>query len=700
MALDTAVIDLAKVRNIGIMAHIDAGKTTTTERILYYTGINYKIGEVHEGAATMDWMEQEQERGITITSAATTCEWDDHTINIIDTPGHVDFTVEVERSLRVLDGAVAVFDGVAGVEPQSETVWRQADRYHVPRICFINKLDRTGAEFHRCVEMIITRLHAIPLVLQIPVGTEADFRGVIDLVAMKALLWDDESEKGEMYDTVEIPASHAEAAREWRDRLVETAAENDDALMALYLDGTEPTEEQLIAGIRRATIASKITPVVTGSAFKNKGVQPMLDAVVRYLPSPIDVGAIEGHAVGKEDEVISREPDKDAPLATLAFKIASDPHLGKLTYIRIYSGTLTTSSAVLNSTKGNKERIGKIYRMHANKREEIEKATAGQIVAVMGLKNTTTGDTLCGPEAPVILESMNFPAPVISVAIEPKSKGDQERLGTAIQRLAEEDPTFVVRTDEETGQTIIAGMGELHLEVLVDRMKREFRVEANIGKPQVAYRETIRKKVERHDYTHKKQTGGSGQYAKVQIAIEPTGAGDGGYEFENKVTGGRIPREYIPSVDAGAQEAMEFGILAGYPLVDIKVTLLDGGYHDVDSSELAFKIAGSMAFKEAARKADPVILEPMMSVEVTTPDDYMGEVIGDLNSRRGQIQAMEERSGARIVNALVPLSEMFGYVGDLRSKTQGRASYSMQFDSYAEVPRNVAEEIIKKARGE
>ena len=700
MALDTAVIDLAKVRNIGIMAHIDAGKTTTTERILYYTGINYKIGEVHEGAATMDWMEQEQERGITITSAATTCEWDDHTINIIDTPGHVDFTVEVERSLRVLDGAVAVFDGVAGVEPQSETVWRQADRYHVPRICFINKLDRTGAEFHRCVEMIVTRLNAVPLVLQIPVGTEADFRGVIDLVAMKALLWGDESDKGEMYDTLEIPASHAEAAREWRDRLVETAAENDDALMALYLDGTEPTEEQLIAGIRRATIASKITPVVTGSAFKNKGVQPMLDAVVRYLPSPIDVGAIEGHAVGKEDEIIAREPDKDAPLATLAFKIASDPHLGKLTYIRIYSGTLLTSSAVLNSTKGNKERIGKIYRMHANKREEIEKATAGQIVAVMGLKNTTTGDTLCGPEAPVILESMNFPAPVISVAIEPKSKGDQERLGTAIQRLAEEDPTFVVRTDEETGQTIIAGMGELHLEVLVDRMKREFRVEANIGKPQVAYRETIRKKVERHDYTHKKQTGGSGQYAKVQIAIEPTGAGDGGYEFENKVTGGRIPREYIPSVDAGAQEAMEFGILAGYPLVDIKVTLLDGGYHDVDSSELAFKIAGSMAFKEAARKADPVILEPMMSVEVTTPDDYMGEVIGDLNSRRGQIQAMEERSGARIVNALVPLSEMFGYVGDLRSKTQGRASYSMQFDSYAEVPRNVAEEIIKKARGE
>jgi elongation factor G len=700
VALDTAKIDLAKVRNIGIMAHIDAGKTTTTERILFYTGINYKIGEVHEGAATMDWMEQEQERGITITSAATTCEWDDHTINIIDTPGHVDFTVEVERSLRVLDGAVAVFDGVAGVEPQSETVWRQADRYHVPRICFVNKLDRTGAEFHRCVDMIVTRLAATPLVLQIPVGTEADFKGVVDLVAMKALLWSEEAAKGEMYDTVDIPASHTEAAREWRDRLLETIAENDDELMELYLEGTEPSEEQLIAAIRRATIASKLTPVLCGSAFKNKGVQPMLDAVVRYLPSPIDIGAVTGHAVGNAEELVSREPDKDAPLSTLAFKIMSDPHLGKLTYIRIYSGTLTAGSQVLNSTKQGKERIGKIYRMHANKREEIEKATAGQIVAVMGLKNTTTGDTLCGPEAPVILESMEFPAPVISVAIEPKSKGDQEKLGVAIQRLAEEDPTFQVRTDEETGQTIISGMGELHLEVLVDRMKREFRVEANVGKPQVAYRETIRKPVERYDYTHKKQTGGSGQFAKVQIALEPTGAGDGGYEFENKVTGGRIPREYIPSVDAGCQEAMEFGVLAGYPLVDVKVTLLDGAYHEVDSSELAFKIAGSMAFKEAARKADPVLLEPMMAVEVTTPEDYMGDVIGDLNSRRGQIQAMDERAGARVVTALVPLSEMFGYVGDLRSKTQGRASYSMQFDSYAEVPRNVAEEIIKKARGE
>jgi elongation factor G len=700
VALDTAVIDLAKVRNIGIMAHIDAGKTTTTERILFYTGINYKIGEVHDGAATMDWMEQEQERGITITSAATTCEWAGHTINIIDTPGHVDFTVEVERSLRVLDGAVAVFDGVAGVEPQSETVWRQADRYHVPRICFINKLDRVGAEFHRCVEMIVTRLHAVPLVLQIPVGAESDFRGVIDLVGMKALLWSEEAAKGEMYDTVDIPSSHAEAAREWHDRLLETIAENDDEMMELYLEGREPAEDQLIAGIRRATIAGKITPVVCGSAFKNKGVQPMLDAVVRYLPSPTDVGSVEGHAVGNVDEMVLREPDKDAPLSTLAFKIASDPHLGKLTFIRVYSGTLTSGSQVLNSTKGNKERIGKIYRMHANKREEIERATAGQIVAVMGLKNTTTGDTLCGPEAPVILESMEFPAPVISVAIEPKSKGDQEKLGVAIQRLAEEDPTFQVRTDDETGQTIISGMGELHLEVLVDRMRREFRVEANVGKPQVAYRETIRKKVEKVDYTHKKQTGGSGQFAKVSIDIEPTGAGDGGYEFVNSVTGGRIPREYIPSVDTGCQEAMEFGVLAGYPLVDVKVTLRDGQYHEVDSSELAFKIAGSMAFKEAARRANPVLLEPMMAVEVITPEDYMGEVIGDLNARRGQIQAMEERAGARIIKALVPLSEMFGYVGDLRSKTQGRASYSMQFDSYAEVPRTVAEEIIKKARGE
>ncbi len=700
MSTDTAT-NLAMVRNIGIMAHIDAGKTTTTERILFYTGINYKIGEVHEGAATMDWMPQEQERGITITSAATTCEWDGHVINIIDTPGHVDFTVEVERSLRVLDGAVAVFDGVAGVEPQSETVWRQADRYSVPRICFVNKLDRTGAEFHRCVDMIESRLAAVPLVLQIPIGAEADFRGLVDLIAMKALVWPPEAEKGEMYNVEEIPATHTEAARDWRDRLIETISEADDEMMELYLEGTAPTEDQLIAAIRRATLAAKLTPVLAGSAFKNKGVQPMLDAVVRYLPSPLDVDAIAGHDVGDESLEIERQPSETEPFSALAFKIMSDPHLGKLTYIRLYSGTLETGTSVLNSTKGRKERIGKIFQMHANKREEKATAVAGMIVAVMGLKDTTTGDTLCDNASPVILESMTFPAPVISVAIEPKSKADQERLGTAIQRLAEEDPTFQVRTDEETGQTIIAGMGELHLEVLVDRMKREFRVEANVGRPQVAYRETITAVVDRIDYTHKKQTGGSGQFAKVQISMEPLGAGEeAGYEFENKVTGGRIPREYIPSVDAGAQEAMEYGVLAGYPMVGVKVTLKDGAYHDVDSSELAFKIAGSMAFKEGAKRAKPVLLEPMMSVEVITPEDFMGDVIGDLNSRRGQILSMDERSGSRIVTATVPLSEMFGYVGDLRSKTQGRASYSMQFDSYAQVPSNVATEIIAKARGE
>jgi elongation factor G len=691
--------DLAKVRNIGIMAHIDAGKTTTTERILFYTGINYKIGEVHDGAATMDWMPQEQERGITITSAATTTSWLDHTINIIDTPGHVDFTVEVERSLRVLDGAVAVFDAVAGVEPQSETVWRQANKYDVPRICFVNKMDRVGAEFHRCVEMISSRLGATPLVVQLPWGVEADFRGVIDLIRMRALLWTTEG-KGDKYDVVEIPADHAEAAREWRDRLLETIAENDDEMMVMYLEGEEPTEEQLVAAIRRATLTSAVTPVLCGTAFKNKGVQPMLDAIVDYLPSPLDVPSIKGHSVRNPDEVVERHADPNEPFSALAFKIMSDPHLGKLTYIRIYSGTLETGTQVLNSIKDRKERIGKIYQMHANKREERPSAIAGQIVAVMGLKDTTTGDTLCDQAKPVILESMTFPAPVINVAIEPKTKGDQEKLGTAIQRLAEEDPTFQVRTDEETGQTIIAGMGELHLEVLVDRMRREFKVEANIGRPQVAYRETVRRKAEKVEYTHKKQTGGSGQFGRVIINLEPTGGDGGGYEFENKVTGGRIPREYIPSVDAGCQEAAEFGVLAGFPMVDIKVTLTDGAYHEVDSSELAFKIAGSMAFKKAAALANPVLLEPVMSVEVTTPEDYMGEVIGDLNSRRGQIQAMEERTGARVVKALVPLSEMFGYVGDLRSKTQGRANYSMQFDSYAEVPPSIAKEIIAKARGE
>ncbi|WLQ35686.1 elongation factor G [Streptomyces castrisilvae] len=707
----TTSLDLAKVRNIGIMAHIDAGKTTTTERILFYTGRSYKIGETHDGSATMDWMEQEQERGITITSAATTCHWPlndvDHTINIIDTPGHVDFTVEVERSLRVLDGAVTVFDGVAGVEPQSETVWRQADRYGVPRICFVNKLDRTGADFLRCVSMIVDRLGATPIVMQLPIGAEADFTGVVDLVSMKAFVYPEEAAKGEMYNVVDIPDNLKEAAEEWRAKLLEAVAENDDAMMELYLEGTEPTQDQLHEAIRRITLASRggadsvtVTPVFCGTAFKNKGVQPLLDAVVRYLPSPLDVEAIEGHDPKDPETVVKRKPSDDEPLSALAFKIASDPHLGKLTFVRIYSGRLEAGTAVLNSVKGKKERIGKIYRMHANKREEIQSVGAGDIIAVMGLKQTTTGETLCDDKNPVILESMDFPAPVIEVAIEPKSKGDQEKLGVAIQRLSEEDPSFQVHSDEETGQTIIGGMGELHLEVLVDRMKREFRVEANVGKPQVAYRETIRKAVERIDYTHKKQTGGTGQFAKVQIAIEPLEGGDASYEFVNKVTGGRIPREYIPSVDAGAQEAMQFGILAGYEMVGVRVTLLDGGYHEVDSSELAFKVAGSQAFKEGARKASPVLLEPMMSVEVTTPEDYMGEVIGDLNSRRGQIQAMEERSGARVVKGLVPLSEMFGYVGDLRSKTSGRASYSMQFDSYAEVPRNVAEEIIAKAKGE
>jgi elongation factor G len=698
VATQTAV-ELAKVRNIGIMAHIDAGKTTTTERILFYTGINYKIGEVHEGAATMDWMEQEQERGITITSAATTTHWRDNTINIIDTPGHVDFTVEVERSLRVLDGAVAVFDGVAGVEPQSETVWRQADRYGVPRICFVNKMDRVGAEFHRCVEMITDRLGATPLVVQLPWGVESDFRGVIDLVRMRALLWQTEG-KGDKYDVVGIPDDHAEAARQWRDKLLETIAENDEEMMEAYLEGTEPSEEQLVAAIRRATIAGGITPVLCGSAFKNKGVQPMLDAIVDYLPSPVDIPPVQGHEVNNEEQVVLRKADPSEPFSALAFKIMSDQHLGKLTYIRIYSGTLESGSNVLNSSKGRRERIGKIYQMHANKREERPAAIAGQIVAVMGLKGTSTGDTLCDPSKQVILESMTFPAPVINVAIEPKTKGDQDKLGTAIQRLAEEDPTFQVRTDEETGQTIISGMGELHLEILVDRMRREFHVEANIGRPQVAYRETIRKKVEKVDYTHKKQTGGAGQYARVVINLEPTGGDGGGYEFENKITGGRIPREYIPSVDAGSQDAAEFGVLAGYPMVDVRVTLTDGAYHEVDSSELAFKIAGSMAFKRAAAMANPVLLEPVMAVEVRTPDDYMGEVIGDLNARRGQIQAMEERSGIRVVKATVPLSEMFGYVGDLRSRTQGRADYSMQFDSYAEVPPSIAKEIIAKARGE
>jgi elongation factor G len=696
----TADATLARTRNIGIMAHIDAGKTTTTERILYYTGINYKIGEVHEGAATMDWMPQEQERGITITSAATKTSWRDHIINIIDTPGHVDFTVEVERSLRVLDGAVAVYDAVAGVEPQTEQVWRQADKYGVPRICFVNKMDRTGANFFRTVDMIRERLNATPLVVQLPWGVEADFVGVIDLVQMKGLRWTSE-DKGASYETVEIPAELADEAATWRATLLETLAENDEQVLEAYLGGEELSVDDLKAGIRRATIARALTPVLCGTAFKNKGVQPMLDAVVDYLPSPLDIPSINGTALDGETEVF-RHADQNEPFAALAFKVQTDQHLGKLTYIRVYSGRLDAGSPVLNSTKDRKERVGKIYQMHANKREERQGVGAGEIVAVNGLKQTTTGDTLSDSDKPVILESMTFPEPVIQVAIEPRTKGDQEKLGTAIQKLAEEDPTFQVHNDEETGQTIIAGMGELHLEVLVDRMRREFKVEANIGKPQVAYRETVRKKVEKVEYTHKKQTGGSGQFARVVINLEPlTDGADGAtYEFVNKVTGGRVPKEYIPSVDQGAQEAMQYGILAGYPLVDVKVTLTDGAYHEVDSSEMAFKIAGSMAFKEAARKASPALLEPMMAVEVVTPEDYMGDVIGDLNSRRGMIQAMEERGGARVVRALVPLSEMFGYVGDLRSRTQGRASYTMVFDSYAEVPANVAKEIIAKATGQ
>jgi elongation factor G len=697
MAVDIKT-DLSKVRNIGIMAHIDAGKTTTTERILFYTGINYKIGEVHEGAATMDWMEQEQERGITITSAATTCHWHDHQINIIDTPGHVDFTVEVERSLRVLDGAVAVFDGVAGVEPQSQTVWRQADRYGVPRICFVNKLDRTGASFDFCVSTIKQRLNAVPAVLQLPIGTEGGFLGVVDLVTMKALTWRGETTIGEDYAVEDIPADMVDAADEARRELVELVSDHDDALAEAYLEDAI-TPELLQAAIRRGVLSASFTAVLCGSAFKNKGVQPLLDAVIAYLPSPLDVPAINGFKPGDESVVIERHPDSNDPFSALAFKIAADPHLGRLTYIRLYSGKLEAGSTVLNSTKGRKERIGKIYQMHANKREEIASVGAGQIVAVMGLKDTTTGETLSDQASPVQLESMDFPAPVIEQAIEPKTKSDQEKLGTAIQRLAEEDPTFRVHTDEETGQTIIAGMGELHLEVLIDRMKREFRVEANIGKPQVAYRETLRRPVEKVEYTHKKQSGGSGQYARVIISLEPQEAGSG-YEFVNAVTGGRIPREYIPAVDEGIQDAMQFGVLAGYSVEDIKVTLTDGAYHDVDSSELAFKIAGSMVFKEAARRADPALLEPVMAVEVTTPEDYLGTVIGDLNARRGQIQSMNDMHGNKVVDALVPLSEMFGYVGDLRSKTSGQASYSMEFHSYAETPKSISDEIIQKARGE
>ncbi|MBB5749660.1 elongation factor G [Micrococcus sp. TA1] len=704
MAQDV-LTDLTKVRNIGIMAHIDAGKTTTTERILFYTGVSHKLGETHDGASTTDWMEQEKERGITITSAAVTCFWNNNQINIIDTPGHVDFTVEVERSLRVLDGAVAVFDGKEGVEPQSETVWRQADKYNVPRICFVNKMDKLGADFYFTVDTIINRLGAKPLVMQLPIGSESEFVGVVDLLTMKALVWEGDAKgdvtMGAAYQTVDIPADLQEKAEQYRAELVEAVAETSEELMEKYLEGEELTLEEIQAGVRQLTINAEAYPVFCGSAFKNRGVQPMLDAVVSYLPNPLDAGAIKGHAVGDEEQEMTREPALDAPFSALAFKIAAHPFFGQLTYVRVYSGKLSAGSPVQNTTKGKKERIGKLFQMHANKENPVEEMTAGHIYAVVGLKDSTTGDTLCDPANPIILESMTFPEPVISVAVEPKTKGDQEKLSTAIQKLSAEDPTFTVHLDEETGQTVIGGMGELHLDILVDRMKREFRVEANVGKPQVAYRETIKKKVDKVDYTHKKQTGGSGQFAKVQVSFEPMDTSEGEfYEFENAVTGGRIPREYIPSVDAGIQDAMQLGVLAGYPMVGVKATLLDGAYHDVDSSEMAFKIAGSMVFKEGIRKANPVLLEPLMSVEVRTPEEYMGDVIGDLNSRRGAIQSMEDAQGVKVIKAGVPLSEMFGYIGDLRSKTQGRAVYSMTFDSYAEVPKAVADEIIQKNSGE
>ncbi|MGN7155258.1 elongation factor G [Dietzia cercidiphylli] len=703
MAQDV-LTDLNKVRNIGIMAHIDAGKTTVTERILFYTGVNRKIGETHDGASTTDWMEQEKERGITITSAAVTCFWADNQINIIDTPGHVDFTVEVERSLRVLDGAVAVFDGKEGVEPQSEQVWRQAEKYDVPRICFVNKMDKMGADYYYTVQTIIDRLGAKPLVLQLPIGAEDEFDGVIDLVEMKALVWPGVTPIGTEATVQEIPEELKDKADEYREKLLEAVAESDEALMEKYFGGEELTKAEIQAAIRKMTVNAEIYPVLCGSAYKNKGVQPLLDAVIAYLPNPLDVGSIHGHAVGDEEKVVSRQPSKDEPFAALAFKIAVHPFFGELTFVRVYSGRIDPSTQVQNATKGKKERVGKLFQMHANKEMPVEEAVAGHIYAFIGLKDTTTGDTLCDLQNQVILESMTFPAPVIDVSIEPKTKADQEKLGTAIQKLAREDPTFSVRLDDETGQTVIGGMGELHLDVLVDRMKREFKVEANVGKPQVAYRETIKGTVEKYDYTHKKQTGGSGQFAKVQIRLEPlpqeqVEEGET-YEFADKVTGGRVPKEYIPSVDHGIKDAMQYGVLAGYPMVNVKATLVDGAYHEVDSSEMAFKVAGSMAFKEAARKCQPVILEPLMAVEVITPEDYMGDVIGDINSRRGQIQAMEERSGARVVKANVPLSEMFGYVGDLRSRTQGRANYSMVFSHYAEVPASVSKEIIAKATGE
>jgi elongation factor G len=686
---------LEKTRNIGIMAHIDAGKTTTTERILYYTGVSHRIGEVHEGTATMDWMEQEQERGITITSAATTCEWDDHRVNIIDTPGHVDFTIEVERSLRVLDGAVAVFCSVGGVEPQSETVWRQADKYRVPRIAFINKMDRVGADFFRGVKMIKDRLKANPVPIQLPIGVEENYKGVVDLVEMKAIVWDEES-LGAKYHVEEIPAGMLELAEEYREMMIEEIASHDDQLMEKYLGGETLTTDEIKGAIRQATIDINICPVICGSAFKNKGVQNLLDAVVDYLPSPLDVQAIMGIDSATDKEVERKASDSE-PFSALAFKIMTDPFVGQLCFFRVYSGILASGSYVYNSTKGKKERIGRLLKMHANKREEIKEVYAGDIAAAVGLKYTTTGDTLCPEDHPVILESIEFPEPVISIAIEPKTKADQDKLGASLAKLASEDPSFRVKTDEETGQTIISGMGELHLEIIVDRLMREFKVEANVGRPQVAYRETIAKKV-KVEGKFVRQSGGRGQFGHVWLEVEPQEPGKG-YEFVDAIKGGVVPREYIPAVDKGIREAMDTGVLAGFPVVDCKVTLVDGSYHEVDSSEMAFKIAGSMGFKEGCAKASPILLEPIMSVEVVVPEEYMGDVIGDLNSRRGRIMGMENRGGAQVITSMVPLAQMFGYATDLRSATQGRATYTMTFDHYEQVPKSVSEEIIAKVKG-
>jgi len=689
------LVPIEKTRNIGIMAHIDAGKTTTTERILYYTGVTYKIGEVHDGTAVMDWMPQEQERGITITSAATTCFWKDNRINIIDTPGHVDFTIEVERSLRVLDGAVAVFCSVGGVEPQSETVWRQANKYKVPRIAFVNKMDRVGADYFRVVKMMVDRLRTRPVVMQLPVGAEDNFKGIVDLISQKAIIWD-ESTLGAKFRFEDVPSDMKDLVHEYRDKLIEAAADFDEGVMEKYMDGKQPTEDELKKAIRKGTIQMDITPVICGSSFKNKGIQPLLDSVLEYLPSPIDIAAIKGINPDTEQEE-ERKADDNAPFSAIAFKIMTDPFVGQLTFFRVYSGYMSAGSHVYNATKQQKERVGRLLKMHANKREEIKEVYAGEIAAAVGLKSTITGDTICDDDKPILLERMIFPDPVMSIAIEPKTKADQEKLGISLQKLAIEDPSFRVRTDEETAQTIISGMGELHLEIIVDRLLREFKVEANVGKPQVAYRETVTKKVEAEG-RYIKQTGGRGQYGHVWLTVEPQEPGKG-FEFENDIVGGTVPKEYIPAVEKGLREAIETGVLAGYPVVDLKVSLFDGSYHDVDSSEIAFKIAASMAFKDGCRKANPIILEPIMDVEVVTPEQFMGDVIGDLNSRRGKILGMETRGGFNVVSSKVPLAQMFGYSTDIRSKTQGRATFTMQFSHYEQVPNSIAEEIIAKVQG-